>query len=68
MPGAATGSVAGMVRPLGLPFDPIERAGLTWEERFGPAVHGMCGDLGARVALRDVFGVRKVPPLRPALR
>ena len=34
----------------------------------GPAVHGMCGDLGARVALRDVFGVREVPPLRPALR
>jgi phytoene dehydrogenase-like protein len=34
----------------------------------GPAVHGMCGDLGARVALRDVFGVRQVPPLRPALR
>lgn len=34
----------------------------------GPAVHGMCGDLGARVALRDVFGVRTVPPLRPALR
>ncbi len=26
-----------MVRPLGLPFDPIERAGRTWEERFGPA-------------------------------
>lgn len=34
----------------------------------GPAVHGMCGDLGARVALRDVFGVREVPALRPALR
>ena len=34
----------------------------------GPAVHGMCGDLGARVALRDVFGVREPPPLRPALR
>jgi DNA-binding MarR family transcriptional regulator len=26
-----------MVRPLGLPFDPIERAGDSWEEHFGPA-------------------------------
>jgi DNA-binding MarR family transcriptional regulator len=26
-----------MVRPLGLPFDPIERAGETWAQRFGPA-------------------------------
>ena len=26
-----------MVRPLGLPFDPIERAARTWEDRFGPA-------------------------------
>jgi DNA-binding MarR family transcriptional regulator len=26
-----------MVRALGLPFDPIERAGQTWEKRFGPA-------------------------------
>jgi DNA-binding MarR family transcriptional regulator len=26
-----------MVRPLGLPFDPIERAGESWEQRFGPA-------------------------------
>jgi phytoene dehydrogenase-like protein len=34
----------------------------------GPAVHGMCGDLAARVALREVFGVRKAPPLRPPLR
>ncbi len=33
----------------------------------GPAVHGQCGDNAARVALRDVFGVRTVPPLRPAL-
>jgi phytoene dehydrogenase-like protein len=33
----------------------------------GPAVHGQCGDNAARVALREVFGVREVPPLRPAL-
>src|SRR3712207_5227724 len=26
-----------MVRELGLPFDPIERAGEHWEQRFGPA-------------------------------
>jgi DNA-binding MarR family transcriptional regulator len=26
-----------MVRPLGLPFDPIDRAAQTWEQRFGPA-------------------------------
>jgi DNA-binding MarR family transcriptional regulator len=26
-----------MVRPLGLPFDPIERAGELWEQTFGPA-------------------------------
>ncbi|MGY1824928.1 MULTISPECIES: phytoene desaturase family protein [unclassified Blastococcus] len=31
----------------------------------GPAVHGMCGDNAARVALREVFGVRTAPPLRP---
>ena len=34
----------------------------------GPAVHGACGDNAARVALREVFGVRNAPPLRPALR
>lgn len=34
----------------------------------GPAVHGQCGDNAARVALREVFGVREAPPLRPALR
>jgi phytoene dehydrogenase-like protein len=34
----------------------------------GPAVHGQCGDNAARVALREVFGVRRVPPLRPAAR
>ena len=32
----------------------------------GPAVHGMSGENAAQVALRDVFGVRHVPPLRPA--
>ncbi len=32
----------------------------------GPAVHGQCGDNAARVALREVFGVRKAPRLRPA--
>jgi phytoene dehydrogenase-like protein len=34
----------------------------------GPAVHGACGDNAAQVALGDVFGVRTLPPLRPALR
>ena len=34
----------------------------------GPAVHGQCGDNAARVALREVFGVLKVPPLRPPVR
>jgi hypothetical protein len=29
-------------------------------------VHGACGDNAAKVALRDVFGVRRTPPLRPA--
>jgi phytoene dehydrogenase-like protein len=33
----------------------------------GPAVHGACGDNAARFALREVFGVRNIPPLRPAL-
>src|SRR3954467_6488939 len=34
----------------------------------GPAVHGACGDNAARVALREVFGVREIPALRPATR
>jgi phytoene dehydrogenase-like protein len=34
----------------------------------GPAVHGACGDNAAQLALREVFGVRKIPPLRPATR
>jgi phytoene dehydrogenase-like protein len=34
----------------------------------GPAVHGACGDNAAQVALREVFGLRHVPPLRPAPR
>lgn len=29
----------------------------------GPAVHGMCGDNAARVALREVFGIRNAPRL-----
>jgi phytoene dehydrogenase-like protein len=33
----------------------------------GPAVHGACGDNAAQVALREVFGVRSVPRLRPAV-
>jgi phytoene dehydrogenase-like protein len=32
----------------------------------GPAVHGHCGDNAARVALREVFGIRKAPRLTPA--
>jgi len=30
----------------------------------GPAVHGMCGDHAARLALRQRFGIRKAPSLR----
>jgi DNA-binding MarR family transcriptional regulator len=41
-----------MVRPLGLPFDPIERAGRTWETRFGPA--------SAMRAATSVFRVQQI--------
>ncbi|MCW2702728.1 MAG: Transcriptional regulator, MarR-family [Blastococcus sp.] len=41
-----------MVRPLGLPFDPIERAGQTWETRFGPA--------SAMRAATSVFRVQQI--------
>ncbi len=41
-----------MVRPLGLPFDPIERAGRTWEERFGPS--------SAMRAATSVFRVQQI--------
>jgi DNA-binding MarR family transcriptional regulator len=41
-----------MVRPLGLPFDPIERAAQTWEERFGPA--------GSMRAATSVFRVQQI--------
>jgi len=41
-----------MVRPLGLPFDPIERAAETWEERFGPA--------SAMRAATSVFRVQQI--------
>ena len=34
----------------------------------GPAVHGACGDNAAKVALREVFGVRETPPLKPPVR
>ena len=41
-----------MVRALGLPFDPIERAGQTWEKRFGPA--------SAMRAATSVFRVQQI--------
>ena len=41
-----------MVRPLGLPFDPIERAGETWERHFGPA--------SAMRAATSVFRVQQI--------
>lgn len=40
------------MRPLGLPFDPIERAAETWEERFGPAA--------AMRAATSVFRVQQI--------
>ena len=49
---AADGSVRSMVRPLGLPFDPIERAGETWEQHFGPA--------SAMRAATSVFRVQQI--------
>ena len=50
--GRGTGSFGRMVRPLGLPFDPIERAGQTWEQRFGPA--------SAMRAATSVFRVQQI--------
>jgi DNA-binding MarR family transcriptional regulator len=41
-----------MVRPLGLPYDPIERAGETWEHHFGPA--------SAMRAATSVFRVQQI--------
>ena len=41
-----------MVRELGLPFDPIERAGEHWEQRFGPA--------SAMRAATSVFRVQQI--------
>jgi DNA-binding MarR family transcriptional regulator len=41
-----------MVRALGLPFDPIERAGESWEEHFGPA--------SAMRAATSVFRVQQI--------
>ena len=51
-PERCPGSVRRMVRPLGLPFDPIERAAQTWEERFGPA--------SAMRAATSVFRVQQI--------
>jgi DNA-binding MarR family transcriptional regulator len=47
-----TGSVEGMVKALGLPFDPIDRAAQTWEQRFGPA--------SAMRAATSVFRVQQI--------
>ncbi|SEL77378.1 DNA-binding transcriptional regulator, MarR family [Blastococcus sp. DSM 46786] len=41
-----------MVRPLGLPFDPIERAGEKWEKHFGPS--------SAMRAATSVFRVQQI--------
>ena len=41
-----------MVRALGLPYDPIERAGETWEQHFGPA--------SAMRAATSVFRVQQI--------
>jgi DNA-binding MarR family transcriptional regulator len=41
-----------MVRALGLPFDPIERAGQLWEQHFGPA--------SAMRAATSVFRVQQI--------
>jgi DNA-binding MarR family transcriptional regulator len=49
---SGTGSVGRMVKALGLPFDPIERAAQTWEERFGPA--------SAMRAATSVFRVQQI--------
>jgi DNA-binding MarR family transcriptional regulator len=41
-----------MVRALGLPFDPIDRAAQTWEQRFGPS--------SAMRAATSVFRVQQI--------
>jgi len=41
-----------MVRALGLPYDPIERAGESWEQHFGPA--------SAMRAATSVFRVQQI--------